>query len=109
MTVINSTGLPALLGFLAFVALLSAPVWLAARMVHADRPTLLFSALSLLSGLVGSVVAGMVAGSAAVFLVPLAFLLSFKYVLGTSFVGAIALSILALAGYAALAHLPPNS
>ena len=37
-------------------------------------------------------------------IIPLAFLLSFKYVLGTSFLGSILLAMIALLGYAAMMH-----
>jgi hypothetical protein len=44
------------------------------------------------------------AGALALVLAPLAFLLSFKMVLGTSFLGAVVLGIVALIGYAAMVH-----
>jgi hypothetical protein len=37
-------------------------------------------------------------------LIPLSFLLAFKYVLGTSFLGAIGLAIVAILGYVAMVH-----
>jgi hypothetical protein len=40
----------------------------------------------------------------ALLLAPLAFLLSFKFVLGTSFLGSVLLPIVAIAGYAAMVH-----
>jgi hypothetical protein len=43
-------------------------------------------------------------GIPALLLAPLAFLLAFKYVLGTSFLGAIGLAVVALLGYVAMVH-----
>ena len=101
---LNLTGLPALAIGVGFVVLFSAPVWLAAKIIGAQRPTLLRSALALVLGFVGAVLSAAMAGALAIFLAPLSFLLSIKYVLGTSFLGAILLAILAAAGYAAMVH-----
>lgn len=86
---------------LAFVAVLSSPVWLAARLVGADYPTLLRSFVSLVIGVVFAMLSA-AAGSLAIVLAPLAFLLSFKYILGTGLGGACMLAILAFLGYLAL-------
>jgi hypothetical protein len=98
------SGLPALALQIGFVVIFSAPVWLAARLVGADHPTLLRSILSLVLGAVGAIISAAVAGAWALLLAPLAFLLSFKFVLGTSFLGSVLLAIVAIAGYAAMVH-----
>jgi hypothetical protein len=102
---LSLSGLPALVVGVGFVVVFSAPVWLAARLIGAASPTLLRSALSLVLGTLGAALAAVFGGPLALLLAPLAYLLSFKVVLGTSFLGAIVLGILALAGYAAMLHL----
>ena len=101
---LSISGLPAIVIAAGFVVVFSAPVWLAARLIGADTPTLLRSALALAVGIIGAIASAAAAGAFALLLAPLSFLLSFKYVLGTSFLGAIVLGILAIAGYAAMAH-----
>jgi hypothetical protein len=101
---LNVTGLPVLVVAVGFIVVFSAPVWLAARVVGADFPTLLRSAVSLAVGAIGSVVSVAAGGGVAFLLAPAAFLLSFKFILGTSFIGAIVLAILSLAGYVAMVH-----
>ncbi|MGA2777701.1 MAG: hypothetical protein ABSF94_09090 [Steroidobacteraceae bacterium] len=98
------TGLPALIVQVGFIVVFSAPVWLAARLVGAAHPTLLRSILSLMLGAFGSAISIVVGGGFALLLAPLSFLLAFKLVLGTSFLGAIGLALVALLGYAAMVH-----
>jgi len=101
---ISVTGLPTLILQVGFIVVFSAPVWLAARLVGAANPTLLRAVLSLFAGAIGSAVSIVVGGGFALLLAPLSFLLAFKFVLGTSFLGAIGLALLALVGYAAMFH-----
>ena len=101
---ITVTGLPAVAIWIGFLVILAAPVWLAARMVGATNPTLLRSILALLLGLAGAVASVSLTGILALALVPLSFLLSFRFVLGTSFLGAIGLAILAAVVYAVMFH-----
>jgi hypothetical protein len=96
--------LPAVIVQVGFIVVFSAPVWLAARIVGARHPTLLHSILSLFVGVIGSALSLFIGHSIALLLIPLAFLLAFKFVLGTSFPGAIGLALLALLGYAAMIH-----
>ncbi len=98
------TGLPAIIIQVGFIVVFSAPVWLAARMIGAEHPTLLRSALSLMLGTIGSIACIAVGGPLGFFLVPIAFLISFKLVLGTSVLGSIGLAVIALALYAAMLH-----
>ena len=97
-----TAGLPSLAIQAGFVILFSAPVWLGAKVVGADYPTLWRSILSLLLGIVSAALSVAAAGAWSLLLVPLAFLLSFKYVLGTSFIGAVVLALVAILGYAAM-------
>jgi hypothetical protein len=81
---LSMSGLPAIVMQVGFIVVFSAPVWLAAKIIGAERPTLIRSALSLIVGVIGSIVAVAVGGGWAFLLVPIAFLLAFKFVLGTS-------------------------
>jgi hypothetical protein len=102
---LNVSGLPAIIIQVGFVVVFSVPVWLAARMVGAVNPTLIRSALSLIVGVAGSVAGVAFGGGFALLLAPLAFLLAFKFVLGTSLLGSIGIAIITVAGYAAMVHL----
>jgi hypothetical protein len=101
---LNLSGLPALIIQVGFIVVFSAPVWLAARMVGATNPTLIRSALSLIVGVMGAVAGVAVGGGFALLLAPLAFLLAFKYILGTSLLGSVGIAIITIAGYAAMVH-----
>ena len=98
------TGLAALIVQVGFIVVFSAPVWLAAKLVGAAHPTLIRAALSLIVGAIGSAVSIAVGGGLALILAPLAFLLAFKLILGTSFIGSIGLALVALLGYVAMVH-----
>ncbi len=101
---VHVSGLPALVVAVGFVVVFAAPVWVAARVVGAAHPTLFRAAVALVVGTVGSVAGIALGGGWALLLAPLAFLLAFKSVLGTTLPGAIALGLLAVLGYAAMAH-----
>ena len=101
---LDVSGLPAIIIQVGFIVVFSAPVWLAAKMVGAANPTLIRSVLSLFVGVIGSVAGVAFGGGFALLLTPLAFLLAFKYVLGTSLLGSIGIAIIAVAGYAAMIH-----
>ena len=101
---LSMSGLPAIVVQVGFVVVFSAPVWLAAKLIGAERPTLLRAALSLLVGVIGSIAAVAVGGSWALILAPIAFLLAFKLILGTSLFGAIGIAVITVAGYAAMIH-----
>jgi len=93
------SGIPAIAWAIGFVVVGSLPVWLGAKITGAERPTLLRSALALIVGTIGSVV-GMAAGMPlALIIAPLSFLLAFKFILDTSFFGALMLGIVAVIGY----------
>ncbi len=101
---LSITGLPAIAITVGFLLVFAAPVWMAAKLVGAHTPTLLRSILALLLGMVGTIVSAAIAGTWALLLAPLSYILSFKFVLGTTFLQAILLSMLALVGYAAMLH-----
>jgi hypothetical protein len=101
---LSLTGLPAIAMEIGFVIVLAAPVWIAARVVGAKSPTLLRAVVALFLGATGAFVSMAVGGGWALCLAPIAFLLAFKYVLGTSLPGAIVLAIVAILGYAAMLH-----
>ena len=101
---LSMSGLPAIVVQVGFIVVFSAPVWLAAKMVGAERPTLIRAALSLIVGVIGSIVGIAVGGGWALLLVPVAFLLAFKFILGTSLLGAIGIAVITVAGYAAMVH-----
>jgi hypothetical protein len=101
---LSVTGLPAIALAIGFVIVFAAPVWIAARVVGAKSPTLLRAVASLFVGALGAFVSMAVGGGWALLLAPIAFLLAFKYVLGTSLPGAIVLAIVAILGYAAMLH-----
>jgi len=101
---LDLTGLPALIFFIGFVVVFAAPVWLAARVVRARHPTLLRSVAALVVGMTGTFVVTLLTGPLALLLAPIVFVLSFKYVLGTSVLGSVLLAIVAAAGYALMGH-----
>jgi len=96
------SGLPAIIIQLVFVVVFSMPVWLGARIVGAKHSTLLRAVFSLMLGTIGVAFCIFLTGLLAFLLAPLSFLLAFKFILGTSFLGAIVLSLVALSGYVVL-------
>jgi hypothetical protein len=100
----NLTGLPALIFLVGFVVVFSAPVWLAARIIGAKHPTLLRAVASLFIGMLVSFLLAFLTGPWVFLLAPLGFLLSFKYILGTSLMGSVLLAILAGLVYAAMGY-----
>ncbi len=101
---LSVTGLPAIAIEIGFVIVFAAPVWLAARLVGAQTPTFLRAVISLFVGGLGALVSLALSGGWALLLAPIAYLLAFKYVLGTSFLGAIGLALVAIVAYAAMLH-----
>jgi len=101
---LSLSGLPAIVVQVGFIVVFSAPVWLAAKMVSAEHPSLIRAAASLVVGVIGTVAGIAVGGPWALLLAPLAFLLAFKYILGTSLLGSIGIAIIAVVGYAAMVH-----
>ena len=98
------SGLPAIIIQLVFVVVFSTPVWLGARIVGAEHPTLLRAVFSQMLGTIGVALCIFLTGLLALLLAPLSFLLAFKFVLGTTFLGAIVLSLVALGGYVAMVY-----
>lgn len=102
MATFSMSGLPAHAMTLGIIILGSLPVWAAAKMIGATNVTLLRSAISLFVGTAFTLASLSLAGGWAFILAPVGYLLAFKFILGTSILGSIGLSLLALAGYAAM-------
>jgi len=98
-------GWPAFVFLVGFVVVFSTPVWLAARIVGAKHPTLLRAIASLAVGLLVSLLIAILAGPWGFLLVPVGFLLTFKYILGTSLLGSVLLAFLAALGYVVMGYL----
>jgi len=99
------TGLPALVFLVGFVVVFSMPVWMAARLIGARYPTLWRAVASLAAGMLASFLLVILAGPWGFLLAPVGFLLSFKFILGTSFLGSVLLAIVAGLGYVALGYI----
>lgn len=96
-------GFPLLVGAIGFVAIISVPIWMAARIVGAANATLARSVASLLAGSVLAILAIRFGGSFGWIGVPVAFLVAFKLLLGASLGEAFLLCVLAVLGNLALA------
>jgi hypothetical protein len=103
MANVNFTGIPALAWGVGFVVIGAAPVWLAAKITGAGNATLMRSIISLVIGAVCGLIGLSIGGPFAILLAPIAFLLSFKFVLDTSILGSVILGCLAMAGYFVMA------
>ncbi|HCU52917.1 MAG TPA: hypothetical protein DIC36_01070 [Gammaproteobacteria bacterium] len=99
------TGLPALIFLIGFVVVFAAPVWLAARLTGAKHPTLMRAVGALVVGMVVWFLLVVLIGPWGILLAPVGYLMSFKYILGTSFMGSVLLAIVAGLGYVALGYL----
>jgi hypothetical protein len=93
------SGLPLIALSAGFVLVFATPVWIAARMVGANNATLLRSAMALILGTICAVLSCFT-GAAALVLVPLSFLLAFKFLLETTLGEAFLLGVLAVLGSA---------
>lgn len=97
---ITISGLPALIMALAFVSIFTLPVWAAARVVGAGYPTFLRSAAALVIGVALSLLSIAAFGYWSLIVSPVAFLVTIRFILDTSFRGAFILTILAALGMA---------
>ena len=102
---ISISGFPALLIQAGFIVVFSAPIWIGAKVVGAEEPTFLRAAAALVVGLILAFISLFAPHGLPLILVPLGFLISFKYILKTSFFGAVILAVIAAAGYTLLSHL----
>jgi len=98
-------GWPVLVFLVGFIVVFSTPVWLAARITGAKHPTLGRAVGSLIVGMMSWFVLVMLLGPWGILLAPVGYLFSFKYILGTSFLGAVLLAIVAGLGYLAIGYL----
>ena len=95
----------ALIASIIGIVVFTLPVWIAAKVAQAEHPTFLHSLLSLIVGAILSVIGLTLFGGVGFLFIPIAYLLSFKFVLGISFMGAVVLAVLAMAGYYAMSHM----
>jgi hypothetical protein len=95
---------PAIVVMVVLVVACSPLIWFAARMVEADTPTLPRSMVTLLVGTVGSLTVLALFGGRGLALAPLVFLLSIRYVLGTTFFGALVVAVVASIAYTGFAQ-----
>jgi hypothetical protein len=93
-------GMPAIALAVAFVVIGAVPVWFGAKVTDARNPTLIRSILALIAGTIGSIIGFALGGPVGILLAPIAYLLAFKFILGTSLFGGMILGILSLTGYA---------
>ena len=100
MTNVVVSGIPAIAWSVGFIVVAAVPIWFAAQVTGAAQATLLRSIAALLAGVLGSILGLIIGGPAVLLIAPLAFLLSFKFILDMSFFGALMLCILAVVGYA---------
>ncbi len=109
------TGLTALLALLVLVLLVAIPIKIGAHLADARRTGILWCALAAIVGvlaghLAARLLGGYIGGSLAAFV---GFIVAIRYLLGTSFAGALGLTIIAvlvqLLGFLALAHFWPGS
>jgi len=116
MTLISfaGTGLAALLALLVLVLLVALPIKIGAHLADAHRKGILWCALAAVVGVLAGHLAarlfgGYIGGSLAAFA---GFVVAIRYLLGTSFAGALGLTIIAvlvqLAGILLLAHFWPG-
>jgi hypothetical protein len=99
------SGLATVLLVIGGLVLGSTPVWLGARIVDADWQSLgrSMTAVAVASG--ASLLCVALAGSLGLWLAPLFLLLSVKFVLGTSFFGAMVVAFVAQLGYMGINNL----
>jgi hypothetical protein len=99
---LEAGSLPLVVHSAGVVVLASTPVWAAARFVDADWPTM-GRAMAALTIVIGASMLGLsFFGMHGLWLAPAIFLLSIRYVLGTTFFGTFTVAFLALIGYGAL-------
>ena len=99
MTNIAVSGLPAIAWAVGFIVVGAFPVWVGAKITGANQPTLLRSILALIVGTVGAFLGSFAGMPLCLVLWPLAYLFAFKFILDTSFFGALLLGIVAVTGY----------
>lgn len=99
---LEAGSLPLVVHTAGVVVLASTPVWAAARFVDADWPTM-GRAMAALSIVIGVSILGLsFVGMHGLWLAPVVFLLSIRYVLGTTFLGTFTVALLAVIGYMAV-------
>jgi hypothetical protein len=100
MTSFTFGGMTAIIMSIGITIVIAAvPVWFGAKVTDATNPTLIRSILALLAGTIGAIAGFKVAGGLGLLIAPISYLLSFKFILGTSLFGAMILGILSITGY----------
>lgn len=96
---LEASTLPMVVNAAGVVVLASTPVWAAARFVDADWPTM-GRAMAALTIVIGTSILGLsFLGMNGLLFAPVVFLVSIRYLLGTTFLGTLTVAMLALIGY----------
>lgn len=93
------SGIPAIAWAVGFVVVGALPVWIGAKITGAENPTLVRSILALVAGTIGSIIGMVIGMPLALIIAPISFLLAFKFILETTFFGALMLGIVSVIGY----------
>lgn len=104
MPQVNITGWPAIAWSLGYVILAASPIWLAAKLTGARHASLLRAILALFGSTLINTGLVYILGHHAWWLSIIAYLLAFRFILGSSFLGGVFLGLLAMLGYALLGH-----
>lgn len=98
---LEASALPMVVNAAGVVVLASTPVWAAARFVDADWPTM-GRAMAALSIVIGVSILGLgFLGMPGLLFAPVVFLVSIRYLMGTTFLGTFTVALLAVIGYMA--------
>lgn len=98
------SGLTTIFFWVVFIVAFALPAWAATKITGPKDTSLARTIFALFVGVIAALACSVFGGFLSVLLVPACFLLAFKFVLGTSILGALMLGMLALAGYAAMIH-----
>lgn len=99
MGTVALSGIPAIAWAVGFVIVGALPVWIGAKITGAENPTLVRSILALVAGSIGSIIGMFIGMPVALIIAPISFLLAFKFILETTFFGALMLGIVSVIGY----------
>ena len=102
MSSFTVSGVPAFAWLIGFAVVATLPVWAAAKLVGIENCSLIRCGTSLIAGAVASAIVTAVLGGIGILLVPIAFLVSFKFILETSFFRALIICIIVTLGYISL-------
>jgi hypothetical protein len=98
---LEASTLPMVVNAAGVVVLASTPVWVASRFVDADWPTM-GRAMAALTIVIGVSILGLTfLGMNGLLLAPLVFLVSIRYLMGTTVLGTLTVAMIAVIGYMA--------